>query len=167
MAQGGVDTGNAIERAAHNQTTEREADDYRELHVAALEKLDADVRSRHALLPGKGGLPRGSLCMICMLVLPCYDSMTPPPTSMPTLFSKLGMHALTTFPWSYQNVYVLLRLDCGLRGHLQHPLLDCPLTFMQMLSVEGCRGVSSVGKAAGRYLDAQCNTMHTTLKTEA
>ena len=52
-----VDTGNALEKQPiANETANREADDYRELQVAALEKLEPDVRSKHALLQGKGTL---------------------------------------------------------------------------------------------------------------
>lgn len=51
----GVDTGNALEKQEHsNETANREAEDYRELQMAALEKLDPNVRSKHAVLRGKG-----------------------------------------------------------------------------------------------------------------
>lgn len=51
----GVDTGNALEKQEHaNETANREAEDYRELQVAALEKLDPNLRSKHAVLKGKG-----------------------------------------------------------------------------------------------------------------
>ena len=47
------------------------------------------------------------------------------------------------------------------------PCLTCQLTFIPKLSEECCRRVSSVRKDAGRWLDAQCNTMHTTMKIGA
>ena len=51
----GVDTGNALEKQEPaNETANREAEDYRELQVAALEKLDPNVRSKHAMLKSKG-----------------------------------------------------------------------------------------------------------------
>ena len=58
-----VDTGNALEKQPiANETANREAEDYRELQVAALEKLDPDVRSKHALLQGKGALRFRLVC---------------------------------------------------------------------------------------------------------
>lgn len=55
MSRGSVNTGNALEKQdAANEVADREAEDYRELQIAALEKLDPALRSRHTLLPGKG-----------------------------------------------------------------------------------------------------------------
>ena len=55
MSQRAIDLQGAIERqVGANETSAREADDYVELHIAAVERLEADLRSRHALLPGKG-----------------------------------------------------------------------------------------------------------------
>ena len=55
MSQRAIDLQGNIERhVGANETSNREADDYVELHIAAIERLEADVRSRHALLPGKG-----------------------------------------------------------------------------------------------------------------
>lgn len=52
---GGVDTGNALEKQVNaNEVANREADDYRQLQMAALEKLDPNVRSKHAVLQSSG-----------------------------------------------------------------------------------------------------------------
>lgn len=48
-------TGNDLEKQeASNEVSRREREDYAELQNAALDKLDPNLRSRHAVLPGKG-----------------------------------------------------------------------------------------------------------------
>lgn len=61
MAGTGVTPVNALEnQATANDIANRASDDYRELQIAALEKLDPNLRSRHALLPPAGDLSSGA-----------------------------------------------------------------------------------------------------------
>ena len=103
MSHGGVNTGNALERqVAANEVANREADDYRELQVAALEKLDPALRSRHTLLPGKGNIESvvGLNCSIATSS-PCWRTVL--------LDARVGMGRLQGWVGS-STMYVSLEI---------------------------------------------------------